>query len=132
MKTPPCLLTLISAVVLTIGLVVALPTSALAADGAGTPSNPGTSPQGTVPPNDNYRANYFIDYHVNPGSTGTVNGTQGTVSNPNDSRGQSNYRDQQRDPIDWRSSDSDASRGMYDPFARELQRFRGESGTRYR
>jgi hypothetical protein len=131
MKTPSCLPTLISAVVLTIGLVVALPTGVLAADGAGTPGRPDTSPQGTVPPNDNYRANYFVDYHVNPGSTGTVTGTQGTVSNPNDSGSQSHYRDQQRDPIDWRN-DGDASRSMYDPFARELQRFRGESGTRFR
>ena len=52
------------------------------------------------------------------------------VGTLNDDRGQSLYRDQQRDPIDWRSDD--ASRGMYDPFARELQRFRGEMGTRYR
>ena len=127
MKTPLCLPSLVSAVVLTLGLMVALPTGAAAADGAGTtgPTHPGT-----VPPNDNYRANYFVDYHVNPGSTGTVTGTQGTVGTLNDDRGQSLYRDQQRDPIDWRSDD--ASRGMYDPFARELQRFRGEMGTRYR
>jgi hypothetical protein len=131
MKTPPWLPTMISAVVLTIGLVVALPTSVLAADRGGTPGYPDTSPQGTVPPNDNYRANYFTDYHVNPGNTGTTTGTQGTVSQPNDYRGQSNYRDQQRDPIDWRN-DGDASRSMYDPFAREMQRFRGEMGTRYR
>lgn len=121
---------LVSAVVLTLGLVVTLPTGATAADGTGTAGRQDPSTQGTVPPNDNYRANYFVDYHVNPGSTGTVTGTQGTVGTLNDDRGQSLYRDQQRDPIDWRSDD--ASRGMYDPFARELQRFRGETGTRYR
>ena len=131
MKTPLCLPTLVSAVVLTLGLSVALPTGAAAADGMGT-ARPDPSTQGTVPPNDNYRADYFVDYHVNPGSTGTVTGTQGTVSSPNDYRNQSNYRDQQRDPIDWRNHDSDASRGIYDPFSRELQRFRGEMGTRFR
>ena len=129
MKTPLCLPTLVSAAVLTLWLMVALPTGA-AADAAGRPD---PSTQGTVPapPNDNYRANYFVDYHVNPGSTGTVTGTQGTPGNPIDSGTQSHYRDQQRDPVDWRN-DSDASRGMYDPFAREMQRFRGEMGTRYR
>ena len=109
--------------------MVTLPTGATAADGTGTAGRQDPSTQGTLPPNDNYRANYFVDYHVNPGSTGTVTGTQGTPSNSIDSGTQSHYRDHQRDPIDWRS-DSDASRGMYDPFAREMQRFRGEMGTR--
>jgi len=131
MKTPLCLPPRVSAVFLALGLLVALPTGAAAADGMGTPGRPAPSTQGTVPPNDNYRANYFIDYHVNPGSAGTVTGTQGTVGNLNDDRTQSNYRDQQRDPIDWRNG-SDASRSMYDPFARELQRFRGEMPTRFR
>ena len=120
MKIPLCLPTLVSAVALALGLVAVQPSVAPAADipGVGTPSLPDTTrgpiqPQGT-PPNENYRANYFVDYHVGTGTTGTQ-GAEGPVDNP------ANLKDS----IGRR----DASTSREDPFARELSRFRGEMST---
>jgi hypothetical protein len=123
MKTLPCLQTLVSAVALALAVVATLPGPAPAADGipanrggVGTPGLPPTyqgpsQPQGT-PPNENYRANYFVDYHSNPGNPGTqgAEGIQDSPANIKDSIG--------RRDVDMSSS-----------MAREMSRFRGEMST---
>jgi len=117
MKIPACLLTL----VLASALVAILP--GLASAGDGIPGVPATSlpgdrrdaPQGTppaqaLPPGENYRANYFTDYHANPGSD--------TQAAPMVGDSPANIRDS----IGRRDADS----SQRDPFARELSAFRGE------
>lgn len=121
MKIPACLLTLVSAVAL--GLVATLPGPAVAADmGApattGTPNDTGlpgryrtpAQPQNAVP-NQNYRADYFVDYHANTDNTATV-----------DSDGRNHSDANIRDTIGRRDTETTSR----DPFARELSRFRGE------
>ena len=121
MKIPACLLTLVSAVAL--GLVATLPGQTQAADmgapeATGTPNDTGlpgryrtpAQPQNAAP-GENYRANYFTDYHVNTGNTAATEnqGDQHSASNIRDSIG----------PRDVETS-------IHDPFERELSRFRGE------
>ena len=126
MKTPACLPTLVLAVALALGLVAILLGPALAADGipgaAGTGTGTGTpslqntyqgpaQPQGTAP-NENYRANYHVDYHATTGNAGTQ-GAEGPVDSP------ANIRDS----IGRRDFDTSS------PFSREMSRFRGEMST---
>src|SRR5262245_58421663 len=122
MKTPACLLALTSAIAL--GLVATLSGPARAADmgvpgTTNTPSDnadlPGryrtpAQPQNAAP-NENYRANYFVDYHTNQGSTGTqgVDDGQQSAANIRDSIGR-----------------RDIETSTRDPFERELSQFRGE------
>jgi ABC-type phosphate transport system substrate-binding protein len=121
MKMPACLLTLVAAVAL--ALVVTLPGLAGAAD-MGTPggttdptdtSLPGryrTAPQPqNAAPGENYRANYFVDYHSNTGNTATQDndGGQHSATNIRDSIGRRDVQELPRDP-----------------FALEMSRFRGE------
>jgi len=125
MKTPACLLALISAVAL--GLVATLSGPARAADMGvpGTTNTPNTpsdnadlqgryrtpaQPQNAAP-NENYRANYFTDYHTNQGAAGTQGVDEGQQSAANI-----------RDSIGRR----DIETSTRDPFERELSRFRGE------
>ena len=67
--------------------------------------------------NEPYRANYFVDYHVDPGNAGT-GGTFVDADDPNNLR----------ERVD-RKLDESTTR---DPFANDLRRFRGEMMPRYR
>src|SRR4029453_17127270 len=83
MKTPACLPTLVSALVLMLVVGVALPSAVMAGDPLGTPARPdsGTYRDRDVPArdpaaptvqqNEPNRANYFVDYHAKPEATGT-------------------------------------------------------------
>ena len=104
MKTPACLPTLVSALALTLVVGVALPSAVVAADPLGTPGRPdsGTyrdrdvpardAAAPTVQPNEPYRADYFVDYHANPGGTAT-GGTFSDQSHPANQRESIGRRD---------------------------------------
>ena len=127
MKIPACLLTLVSVAVL--GLVATLPGLARAADMgvSGTTTTP-TSDNASLPgryrtpaqpqnavPNENYRADYFVDYHAKPDGTAT----QGIEGGQHDSPANI------RESIGGRDRPSQSR----NPFEGDLSRFRGEMST---
>jgi hypothetical protein len=123
MKIQACLLTLVPAVALAFALVAILPGRAPAFEGMGggpgrtsLPGDRRDSPQATppaqaLPPGENDRANYFVDYHASSGNKGTVSGQMVPDSPANI-----------RDSIGRR----DLGGSERSPFAGELSRFRGE------
>jgi hypothetical protein len=127
MKTPACLPTLVSALALTLVIGVALPSVVMAADPLGFPARPdsGTfhdrdvrdpaASAPTVQPNEPYRANYFVDYHVKPEGAATG----GTFSDPS-------HPANQRESIGRRDIDTSAQRSR---FEGELRNFRGQMGS---
>lgn len=119
MKILVCLPILVSALVLALGLGIALPSGVMAADPLGTPARPDSGtfrdrdvPQQAVPQNENYRANYFIDYHANPGGPATG----GSFVDPS-------HPANNRESIGRRDVDTSTQRS---PFSLEMSRFRGE------
>ena len=72
---------------------------------------------GTTQLNEPNRANYFVDYHLEPG-TPTTGGSFVNSDDPNNLR----------ERVDRRSDDPSTR----DPFALELRRFRGENTIRFR
>jgi len=101
----------------------ALPGGTLGAAGVGrldpaarTP-NQANDPNAGASLNEPYRANYFVDYHADPGNTGT-GAAFVDADDPNNLR----------ERVDRRLDESTTR----DPFANDLRRFRGEMIPRYR
>lgn len=127
MMTLPCLPTLVSALALTLVVGVALPSAVMAGDPLGTPGRPdsGTYRDRDVPARDAaaptvqskepYRADYFVDYHANPGGT-AAGGTFADQSHPAN----------ERESIGRRDVDRTSQRS---PFEGELRGFRGQMGS---
>src|SRR4029453_16070292 len=127
MKTPACLPTLVSALVLMLVVGVALPSAVMAGDPLGTPARPdsGTYRDRDVPArdpaaptvqqNEPNRANDFVDYHSKPEATGPG----GTFSNQSDPANE-------RESIGRRDADRTSQRS---PFEGELRGFRGQMGS---